>query len=232
MAQLAASDLNWDVPIEYRRGSPARLAGIDLYYDFRWFDHFNDARAQFKHGLCLARLVKRSCPTGLTPALLLTAGDTVEERIIQTDSHFVLVVDLPRYRSQATGNAAESYYADRLGIQTLATRPDVVNAVLTQLSIDDISTWVSEDVDRIDQVRGIAGVHGEFSTPATAAEAIASLRALDNLDASDMAALASLFARDTDRDARTELVRRITGGPNRTLRNWPSPRAAHHRSNR
>jgi hypothetical protein len=213
MAQLAAADLNWDVPVSYRRGSPARLAGIDLYYDFPWLDHFNDARAQFKHGLCLARLVQRSCPSGLTPALLLTASDSVEERIIQTDSHFVLVVDLPRYRSQATGNAAESYYADRLGIQALATRPDVVNAVLTQLSIDDITTWVSEDVNRIDQVRGIAGVRDGSSVPATAADAIAALRALDTLDASDIAALAALFGPDTDRDARMELVRRITGDP-------------------
>lgn len=213
MTQLAAEDLNWDLPIMYRRGSPARLAGIDLYYDFRWLDHFNDGRAQFKHGLCLARLVQRGCPTGKTPALLLTARDSVEETIIHTDSHFVLVVNLPRYRLQASANAAESYYADRLGIQALAASPDVVNAVLTQLSIDDIVTWASKDVNRVEQLRGIAGVREESSVPATAAEAIAALRTIDNLDQPEIAALAALFGPDMDRDARMELVQRITGDP-------------------
>lgn len=213
MAPLTREDLEWDVPIRHRKGSPSRLAGIDLYVDFRWLDQFRDERAQFRNGLCLARLVQRDCPPGTTPALLLTDRDTVEERILTPPGHFVVVVNLPRYLSQAIGNAAESYYADRLGIQALAARPDVVNAVIGQLSLDDITAWAAEDTNRVVQLRDIAGVREGEASLATAAEAIAALQALDQLDPNDLAAIAALFGPDADRDARMELVRRITGDP-------------------
>jgi hypothetical protein len=188
------------------------LAGIELYYDFPWSNHFPDGRAQFRNGRCLALLVHEGCPDGLTPALLVTDRDTVEETIIQTTTHFVLVVNLPRYLSQATANAAESYYADRMGIRALAARPEVIDAVMTQMSIEDIETWAAEDVSRIDQLRQIVGVR-EGATPATLEEAVAALSALGQLDRKAVGVLAGLFGPDSDRAARLELVRHITADP-------------------
>lgn len=42
----------WDLPVEHRRGSPQRLLGVDVFYDFAWSDHFPDNRVQFKDGQC------------------------------------------------------------------------------------------------------------------------------------------------------------------------------------
>ena len=211
MSPLAAEDLSWDRTLNFRRGSPARLNSIELYYDFRWLDLFPDQRAQFKNGLALARLIQDGCPTGKTPALLLTARDSVEERIIQTDSHFVVVLNLPRYLAQATANAAESYYADRLGIQALAARPEVVTAVITQLSIDDIEAWASEDATtRFDQLRRIVGPAEPGATATTPADAVAALRSLQGLDGEQVRMLTALFGEESEREARLQVLHAVT----------------------
>jgi hypothetical protein len=213
MPHLRAEDIGWDLPIRFRRGGPSRLAGIELYYDFNWYDQFADGRAQFRNGRCLALLVQQGCPDGLIPALLLTARDSVEEQILQTATHFVNVLNLPRYRAQATANAAESYYADRLGIRTLAARPDVVNAVMTQLTIDDVTTWAEGDAGRIQQLRDVPGVRSSSAPLAIREEVMAALATLGQLHRDDVAAIAALLGPDADREARLELVRRITDDP-------------------
>jgi len=165
--------VDWDVPLQHRRGSPKRLGGLDIYHDFDWPDLFPDGRAQFKNGQCLARLVRDDCPEGKIPALLLTTRD-VEEGPIETDSHFVVVLNLPRYRATATPDAAASYYAHRLEsgitgiarLHELAAQPDVINAVVErQLDAEHIAAWASEHPDRMEELRGIAGVDSGREDP-------------------------------------------------------------------
>jgi len=43
--------VEWDRPLKHRRGSPKRLDGIDIYFDFDWFEMFPDGRDQFKNGV-------------------------------------------------------------------------------------------------------------------------------------------------------------------------------------
>lgn len=154
----------WNRPLERRRGSPKRLDGLDIYYDFNWMNYFPDGRAQFKNGQCLARLARGDCPPGKAPALLLTDQPDIEEKPIETDSHFAVVVNLPRYLQQATADAAASYYAHHLesGITSLAqlrkvaARPDVIRAVIEQeLDAKFITEWVSEDKERLDELHKI-----------------------------------------------------------------------------
>src|SRR5437762_8824677 len=72
-------DLKWDVPLNHRPGSETRLAGVDVYYEFKWRDVFPSERAQFKNGQCLAELVRDLCPPGKRPALLLTLREGLEQ---------------------------------------------------------------------------------------------------------------------------------------------------------
>jgi hypothetical protein len=192
-----ASEIGWDRPLRYRRGSPTRLDGVDIYFDFEWLDVFSDGRAQFRNGQCLAQLVRNDCPQGKVPALLLTTRDDVEERSIETDSRFVVVLNLPRYLAHATPDAAASYYAHRLdsGITSIAklhklvAQPAVIQAVVDkELTVDHINAWVGEDPDRIEEVARIPGVrdavelaHGEFDVEKIAAWAAGNEKRIDQL---------------------------------------------------
>jgi len=214
-------DWEWDVPLQHRRGSPKRLDGIDLYFDFEWSEVFPDERAQFKNGLSLARLVRADCPEGKTPGLLLTTRD-VEERIIETPSHFVAVINLPLYLATASPDAAASYYAHHLEsgitgiarLHQLAARPDVISAVVDrQLDLEHIATWAAGNVDRIEQLRGIAGVADSAGETVDLAAVVRTLRALDALDPEITAAIEGLLRRDIDKDARLRLLRVLTEDP-------------------
>jgi hypothetical protein len=212
--------LEWDPPLSHRRGGATFLCGIDVYFDFDWFAVCGHDRAQFRNGQCLARLAQANCPDGKTPALLLTARDDVLEHPRATDSHFFLVVNLPRYLAQATGNAAVSYYAGRLEseiarmqqLDELASQPDVIEAVLT---VERVAEWASGDADRREQLRKALGVDESTGTKIDIPALVAALRALENinLDSDSVTAIASLFGPGADRERRLELLRAVTEDP-------------------
>src|SRR6266496_1976707 len=92
-------DLDWDVPLNHRKGGETRLCGIDVYHEFEWLDVFPDERTQFKNGQCLAKFVQEKSPEGKTPALLLTLRDGVTQGFRQTSKFLVFVVNLQEYRA-------------------------------------------------------------------------------------------------------------------------------------
>lgn len=215
----------WDRPVGSRPGSPSRLEGILLFYDFKWRDEFPDERAQFKNGKALARLVKRDCPAAKTPALLLTTRENVDEHSFETDKYFIAVVNLHRIR-KARGDAAVSYYAARLGpgitsathLRTLAADPAVIDAVVDrELTIDHIADWATASPDGIEQLREIAGVAESSDAVADPARVLAALKALEGLDEEVVTAIETLVEGDRDRESRlrylSALTRPVAGDP-------------------
>jgi hypothetical protein len=211
--------VDWDRPLQHRRGSPHRLDGVDLYYDFDWYEVFPDERTQFKNGRSLAILVRRECPEGKTPALLLTTRDGVEERTVETETHFLVVLNLRRYLELATADAAASYFAHALGrgitrisqLQDLAARPDIIREVVEhELDIDHIAAWAAERTDRIEQLRAIAGRSDESSGAVDLPAALAALRALESLDPDVTSALESVLGLEMDRETRLRFLRTLT----------------------
>lgn len=223
MAQWLGDDFSWNRPLSRRRGGPTRLGGLQLYYDFNWDDIFPDGRAQFRNGQCLAELVRADCPINKIPALLLTTQDDVEEGPIETDSHFVVVLNLPRYLASATADAAASYYAHSVGsgitglahLHDLAARPDVIDAVVDHaLDVEHIAAWASSHEDRIEQLRRIAGVvEDPDRVTADLAKGIGALNVLENLDADVIHAIEGLLGQDLDREARLRFLRALTADP-------------------
>src|SRR5258706_5677516 len=65
----------WMRPVKRRQGSPCRASGIWIYYDFDWFGEFLHNKAMFPNGEAVCRQVKRLCPDGKHPAILLTGRD-------------------------------------------------------------------------------------------------------------------------------------------------------------
>ena len=209
--------LEWDPPLRYRQGSYTFLDHIDVYYDFTWSAVCGHDRAQFKNGQSLARLARENCPEGKTPALLLTARDDVPQHPVTTDSHFFLVVNLPRYLAQATGNAAVSYYAAPLmtgiaemaHLHDLASQPGVLEAVLT---VERVAEWAVRDPERREQLRVALGSDTTTGSDVDIPDLVATLGGLDDLelDSDSVAALASLFGSGADRERRLAMLRAVT----------------------
>lgn len=214
---MSGASFGWDRPLLYRKGSPNRLRGIDLYYDFPWNQFFPDGRAQFRNGFCLAGLAQDDCPPGKTPGLLLTDRDDVPEEPIETDTHFVLVVNLPRYLAQASSDAAASYFAHKSpsGITSISRlrevtdRPEVIQAVFDEhLDVDRIAAWAGENMGRLAQLRALTG-DSQPPSPSSPASISKALRALEGLDPEIVEAIAVLL-HGADRTARLAFLSALT----------------------
>jgi Domain of unknown function (DUF4263) len=209
-----ADELAWDVRLHYRRGGGVRLAGIHVYYEFRWVEYMPDRRMQFRNGQCLAERVLDDCPEGKLPALLLTNRDEVEEGARVTASFYVVVLNLPRYLEQAEANAAVSYLAGALGpitrarqLRELAAADEGELRALIQLRLDagEIDAWARGSPERLAELRRLA------SRADPVAAAIEAVESLGGLDPDFVAALGDLAVKESDRDKRLDLLRAITG---------------------
>ncbi|HUY09840.1 MAG TPA: Shedu anti-phage system protein SduA domain-containing protein [Candidatus Dormibacteraeota bacterium] len=214
-------DLPWDRPVNYRPGSTTRLWGIALFYDFEWGSCFRDQRAQFRHGQCLAKFVLDACPKDKTPVLLLTDRGDIDEGIRETESQYVFVVNLPRYR-EATADAALSYLARRVGpgitrlphLDELADGPTDVTEALShrELTIEQIAAWASADPARLAELRN-RGLVGDATRRPNIPEILSALHALDDLGKDVVSALSRIFGPGTSRERRLELLRQVTADP-------------------
>lgn len=205
----------WPRELYKRRGSPQRLAGLTVYYDFRWRDHFPDQRTQFKNGQSLARLVRAECPDGKTPALLLTLDEMADEAPIVTDHEYIAVVRLDEYLNQAAGDPATAYYARNLDritdishFRRSAESPDVLADFLDEhLNVDLISAWASRDEGRLDQLQA---VHSAASQAPNLSQLVDALKGVGQLDAGVWNALVDLLPPLMNDDARQAMVSAIT----------------------
>jgi hypothetical protein len=216
-------DLTWDVPLRHRQGSETRLAGVDVYYEFKWRDVFPNWRCQFKNGQCLAERVRDLCPPGKKPALLLTLRDDVKQGFRHTPGLLVFVVNVAEYRL-TTGDAALSYIASHLGVEITeldqlqelvsAADPEVIRAfVNSHIDLTNIAVWVADNEERLRQVREIVGVDAPDGTLPNLTDTIKTLEALGGLGADDIAAIAGYFGPDADPEQRIELLRTVTNDP-------------------
>jgi hypothetical protein len=206
-------EIDWDRKLYLRRGGRVRLAGLPVYYDFKWLDLMTDRRMQFRNGQCLAERVRKDCPKGRIPALLLTDRDDVEEGGLITASFYVVVLNLPRYLEQAEANAAVSYLAKTLGpitqvkkLQELATADQKGLRALIQLNltVEDIADWARGDPERISELRSTSA---EFSALDSV---VGALRSLSGLDAELVNAVSDLARAEPDRQKRLDLLRAMT----------------------
>jgi hypothetical protein len=105
-------DFGWSVELTHRKGAPSNLEGIDVFFDFDWGEVVGHPQTQFPFGQCLARRVQEECPDDLTPALLLTDLDEAEEKPIEGDGFYAVVVNLRRYLTLANTDASAAYFGD------------------------------------------------------------------------------------------------------------------------
>ena len=111
----------WQPQLSRGAGASKLLAGLDVYYDFAWRVVIGHGKMTFTNGKDLAERIKDDCPEGMTPALLLTTRDDVEEgQLRTTDGTYLFVIHIGRYLAKAAAGAAVNYLAGELGVGGLA----------------------------------------------------------------------------------------------------------------
>jgi hypothetical protein len=200
----------WSEPLStFRAGD--RLAGLRVYYDFSWSTIFGHTMRQFPHGQSLASLVKRDCPKHLTPVLLLTKRDQIDEPWVETDDgKLVVVVPVKDYLAHSEPDPAATYYAKRYGpgltaakdAEFLAQQAAVVRAVVEKgLTIDDIKLWLSFEDGRLAQLKGLVGSDASEPPQASLERLLQVLRIIDGVDGETLAGLAMLLGSGAEPDA-------------------------------
>jgi hypothetical protein len=196
--------IEWDRPLSRRRGSHNRLGGLDVYYDFNWLNMFRHDRAIFPRGQSLAQLVRRDCPEGKTPCLLLTERDDIAPYIRMTDDRFIVVVPINDYLRNAGADAASTYYA-RLSTAPLTQLPSLSEVMFSSselghfldehLTLETLTSWLSRSSSRFQILQDLISSDSDSSSVDTAA-------ALRKLDVEELAVFEE-FA---------HYVRRLGGG--------------------
>lgn len=188
-----------------------RLAWLEVFYDFNWHTVFGHRRATFPHGQSLGSLIRRDCPKGLTPTLLLTERADIEQPWIETeDKRLVVVVPIHDYLAHSEPDPAASYYAKRYGpgltaaknAEFLAQQAAVIKAVVKEgLTIDDIQVWTSYDDGRLEQLRELAGALDSDGPKADVGQVLEVLRSINGLDSEIVDGLAALLGQGGGEDA-------------------------------
>ena len=159
---------SWNQELEWSRGARHRLCGILVFHDFPWLDVFPDYRIQFRNGMRLAQLAQAHCPSGKTPALLLTPQPAAQEGYLTTDDYHIVVVNIDRYIAQASGNAATTYFSmlspvDPVEVASLdwseMTNSQFLALLESRLDVDGLRSWLEAEEGRAaDLVRVLRGL--------------------------------------------------------------------------
>lgn len=159
---------SWDPALSQRPGSPTRLAGLPVYFDFDWPSLIGHDTAQFRNGQDLAESVVEACPDGRTPCLLLTIDDDAEDGPLHTDDlNYVFVVRIHRYLAEARAGAAGGYLMRQFGVNSISMVREVKKAVtdprrqdeILELSADKLglTRWAERKPGRHAMLREIGG---------------------------------------------------------------------------
>jgi len=170
---------------------------------------------QFPYGKCLAQLAVDHCGRKI-PALLLTDKEDELEGAFESDTHHFLVVNLPRYLTEATPDAADAYLARRAEVyetrmarlDELASKPEILEQVLT---LEQVVSWLSADPARAAALRDT--LSAAPASPLDPDRLVDALRALGELDGEAIDAVTTFFGSHEDRDVRLRLIRAVTGDP-------------------
>lgn len=197
-------DFGWSVGLSHRKGAPSNLEGIDVFFDFAWDEVVGHPQTQFPFGQCLARRVKEECPDDLTPALLLTDLDEAEEKPIEGDGFYAVVVNLRRYLTHAHTDASAAYFGDSYeGGLTRISELDAVAGmsaaeidalVSAKLTREGIERWVGTNTTRIKALREIIAAAGVEQEPPSAEDVVDVIRGLEDLDPEEVAELGTLLS--------------------------------------
>jgi hypothetical protein len=209
------SGFGWSVELSHRKGAPSNLEGIDVFFDFDWDEVVGHPQTQFPFGQCLARRVREECPDDLTPALLLTDLDKVEEKPIEGDGFYAVVINLRRYLTLAKTDASAAYFGDSYGggltriseLDAVAgmSAAEIDALVSAKLTREGIERWVGTNMTRINALQEIIAAAGLEQEPPSAEDVVDVIRGLEDLDPDEVAELGRLLS-DPDKRSLVDFI--------------------------
>jgi hypothetical protein len=215
----------WDGNLDRIQGG-SNLSGLVVYFDFSWTEVFGHDKSMFPHGKSLTRLIKRDCPAGKQPALVLTEREEFEAPWIETDNgELVVVVPIHDYLARSDPDPAASYYATRFGpgltalkqlerlategaLEVLGARRDVVEAVVRHgLTAEDVELWATLEAGHAEALVDLADSTAGSVDPT---RVVTALRRLSSLDTTVLTEIVDLLRRaEFDRDAQLNVLRQL-----------------------
>jgi hypothetical protein len=180
-------NLPWPAAIHWRKGSPEFLCGIVVYHDFLWQDEMGHRRGQFPNGKRLAHLANVECPSGKTPALLLTVREEVVAGRYENDSHFILIVNIRKYLSFTEVDVAIDFFVKQLRSRVTC---------LSDLEDQTIAKWAETSPERMERLKEIvrrANCTIGASQPATKEEVVRVFKLVEKIDGELVDALLTLL---------------------------------------
>lgn len=155
---LAGVRDTWKPRLRKRTGGRTLLLGLDVYYDFRWRAVMSHGRTAFRYGKDLARRIRRDCPDGMTPILLLTTKDDVEEGVLETsDSNNIFVVRILEYLEKADAGAAGNYFGRNIQANTLTAMGRATRKLPDSLNVASFMDRYANEATLTEWVRRKAG---------------------------------------------------------------------------
>lgn len=205
----------WDLPLS-RRWSQHRLAGIDVCSDFSWSQVFGHNRSAFPNGQSLCEAVKRDCPSGKMPTLILTGIRDREPEIIESDHRYIVIVPIHHYLAESGADAASTYYA-RLHGKQVTRLSSLSDADFTK---QELAAFLDEHLDREALKEWLAADPGrgkileELVRPDLASlppEVLAAgVRAATELDGELLSAITDLLGRTSGKDVLPKVLAGLT----------------------
>ena len=110
------------------------LSYIRIFYDFKWNEVIGHSHLAFKNGKSLTNRIKKDCPEGKKPALILTTNHDAQEMLIENEKYYAFVVNIEHYLQGAKYDFSAIYLAASVVSQIklykdLATNHCIFNTV-------------------------------------------------------------------------------------------------------
>ena len=149
--EALTSFLGWEPPLTMLRGgSSSLLDRIDVFVDFDWDTVVGHRKRTFTNYMSLGKYVRRFAGGDRRRALILTNQNNQREGCrADHDTHDIFIVNLDRYRSVASNDAAGAYFAGLKGLPII-NDPDDTAAVLDAFgSPETVAAWISRHPDSV-----------------------------------------------------------------------------------
>lgn len=155
------TEVSWPVPLKEKDGADVGLPGVTVFHDFPWEELFPNLVAEFPGSRRLSRYVKRLCPEGQAPALLLTRRTDAQQGHLPHEHYFIIVVNVDAYARHAQLDVATTYLIHVAGMRpavlagsdwSQVSDGDFRVALDQRLSPDLLRRWLAADPDRLQSV--------------------------------------------------------------------------------
>lgn len=153
---------SWPLELQFK-DSGANLSRIRVYHDFTWNEYLKHGRVTFRGGKSLTQKIRDKCPTGKTPALLLTSRKDKFSPVLESSDECIAVIGIDDFLRGDWWDPLAAYMATTSGasLSKLAHLSDsnVENATHISTSdqqdtgiLNDLALWLRAKPEGLEEI--------------------------------------------------------------------------------